>query len=186
MATDDTSVGGLAGRYASALLELAEANNELDRVADDLRGLKTVLDESEDLRRLIRNPVFTRDQQAGAMAAILAKAGVSDLSRRFVMVVAQNRRLFALPQIITAYLNVLAKRRGEVRADVTAAQELSEAQQGRLLESLRASVGSKVQVDVKVDPSLIGGMIVKVGSRMVDTSLRTKLQKLQLAMKGVG
>ena len=186
MATDDTSVGGLAGRYASALLELAEANNELDRVADDLRGLKTVLDESEDLQRLIRNPVFTRDQQASAMAAILDKAGVSDLSRRFVMVVAQNRRLFALPQIITAYLNVLAKRRGEVRADVTAAQELSEAQHGRLLDSLRSTVGTKVQVDVKVDPSLIGGMIVKVGSRMVDTSLRTKLQKLQLAMKGVG
>lgn len=179
-------MGGLAGRYASALLELAEANNALDKVADDLRGLKAAIDESEDLRRLLRDPVFTRDQQAGAMAAILDRAGVGDLTRRFVMVVARNRRLLALPRMIAAYLDVLAKRRGEARAEVTAAKALGDDQHDRLIDALRSAVGSKVRVEVKVDPGLIGGLIVKVGSRMVDTSLRTKLRKLQLAMKGVG
>lgn len=186
MAGEHSTVSGLAGRYASALLELAEDKQQLDSVAADLRGLKQLLDDSEDLRRLIRSPLYSREQQAKAMAAIIDKAGAGDLTRRFVMIVAQNRRLFALPQMIAAYLAELARRRGEVTAEVVAAKELSEAQRSKLTETLRRSVGAKVQVDVKVDPALIGGLIVRVGSRMVDSSLRTKLQKLQLAMKGVG
>lgn len=186
MAGEHSAVSGLAGRYASALLELAESKHELDSVAADLRGLQQLIDDSEDLRRLLRSPVYNREQQAKALAAILDKAGGGDLMRRFVLTVAQNRRLFALSQMITAYLAELAHRRGEVIAEVTAAQPLNDAQQSRLTETLRRSVGAKVQIDLKVDPALIGGLIVRVGSRMIDSSLRTKLQKLQLAMKGVG
>ncbi|MGF1611324.1 MAG: F0F1 ATP synthase subunit delta [Kiloniellales bacterium] len=186
MAGEHSAVSGLAGRYASALLELAEDKHELDSVAADLRGLQQLIDDSEDLRRLLRSPLYSREQQAKALSAIIVKAGVGDLTRRFVLIVAQNRRLFALPQMITAYLAELARRRGEVTAEVTAARPLSDAQQSKLTETLRRSVGAKVQVDLKVDPALIGGLVVRVGSRMIDSSLRTKLQKLQLAMKGVG
>ncbi len=186
MAGENTGLSSLAGRYALALLELAEENKELDRVAEDLRGLKGVIAESEDLRRLIRSPVFTRQQQGQAMAAVLDKAGVGNLTRRFVLLAAQNRRLFALGGMIEAYLAELARRRGEVTARVTSATALADDQHRALVEALRAEVGAKVKVDVEVDPSLIGGLIVRVGSRMIDTSLRSKLQRLQLAMKGAG
>lgn len=186
MARDESGLSGLAGRYALALLDLADEKKELDAVADDLRGLRTAIAESEDLRRLIRSPLFSREQQSRAMDSILDKAGTGELTRRFVLVVAENRRLFALPQMIGAYLAELARRRGEITAQVTSAIELSDEQRKTLVETLRGSVGAKVQVDVKVDPSLIGGLIVKVGSRMIDNSLRSKLQRLQFAMKGAG
>ncbi len=180
------SESGLAGRYALALLELAEEKKSLDAVADDLRGIKGLLDESEDLQRLIHSPRFGSDDQTKAMDAILDKAGVDDLTKRFVKVVVANRRLFALSDIISAYLSELARRRGEITAEVTAARELTDAQKDKLVESLKKAAGAKVQVDVKVDPALLGGLIVKVGSRMIDGSLKTKLAKLQVAMKGVG
>lgn len=176
----------MAGRYALALLELADEKKELDTVAGDLRNLKQILAESEDMRRLVSSPLYSREQQSNATAAILDKVGVSDLTRRFVLVVADNRRLFVLAQMIEAYLAELSRRRGEMTATVTSAQDLSESQQQALSEALKKSMGSQVQLDLTVDPSLIGGMIVKVGSRMIDSSLRSKLQRLQLAMKGVG
>jgi len=176
----------LGGRYALALLDLADEKKQLDQVAEDLRGLKALLEESDDLRRMVRSPIITREQQAAAVTAVAARLGVSDLTRRFVLVVAQNRRLFALDSMIDAYLAELARRRGEVQAEVIAARALSDAQLQALDETLRGIVGGKVDIDVAVDPSLIGGLIVKVGSRMIDNSLRTKLQRLQLAMKGVG
>jgi len=182
----DTSLSGLAGRYALALLDLADEDRSLDAVADDLRALRQMVGESEDLRRVLRSPMFSREQQATAVAAILEKAGLGETTRRFAQVLARNRRLFSLPQIIDVYLSELARRRGEVTAHVTSAVELSEAQRQALIESLASSIGGKVQVDVKVDDSLIGGLIVKVGSRMIDNSLRSKLQRLQLAMKGMG
>ena len=185
LAGESTIVGGLAGRYASALFELAENAKQLDAVAGELRGLKQVIADSEDLRRLIRSPIYDRDQQGAAMAAILDKAGVGDLTRRFVLVVAQNRRLFALPQMIDGYLAELAHRRGEVTAVVTAARALTKEQESALTDKLRKVVGAKVQVDLQVDPELLGGLVVRVGSRMVDSSLRSKLEKLQYAMKGV-
>ena len=120
------------------------------------------------------------------MAAILDKAGVGDLTRRFVLIVAGNRRLFALAEMIDAFLADLARRRGEVTAHVTSAAELSAEQRDALIDALKAKVGSKVKVEVEVDRSLIGGLIVKVGSRMIDSSLRGKLRRLQLVMKGVG
>ncbi|MEO3428156.1 F0F1 ATP synthase subunit delta [Pelagibius sp. CAU 1746] len=176
----------LAGRYASALLDLADEQKLLDQVADDLKALRSLIAESEDLRRLLDSPVFSREEQRKAMTALMERAGIGELTRRFVLVVADNHRLFALPAMIEAYLSELAQRRGEITAEVTAARNLSDAQQAALLEALRSAVGSKVQLDLKVDPALIGGLVVKVGSRMIDSSLRSKLQRLQLAMKGVG
>ena len=186
MAGADTSLSGLAGRYALALLDLADEDKTLDAVADDLRALRRMVEQSEDLRRLLRSPLISREEQAKALAAILEKAGSGETTRRFAQVLARNRRLFVLPQIIDAYLAELARRRGEVTAQVTSAVELSEGQRQALIDRLKATVGGKVQVDVTVDKGLIGGLIVKVGSRMIDNSLRSKLQRLQLAMKGVG
>jgi len=186
LAVEDIGLSGLPGRYALAMLDLADERNQLDPVAEDLRGLKAAIDGSDDLRRLIRSPLYTRDQQSRAMTAILDQAGVGDLTRRFVLLVARNRRLFALDRMIAAYLAELARRRGEVTAQVTSATTLNDEQQLTLLETLRREVGSKVQVEVEVDPSLIGGLIVRVGSRMIDNSIRSKLQRLQLVMKGTG
>jgi len=186
LAGEDTETGSLAGRYALALFELANEAQALDQVADDLKGVDGLLSESEDLQQLLRSPLYSRDQQARAMEAILTKAGVCDLTRRFIMVVAQNRRLFALSRMIGAFLSELARRRGEIRAEVTAAAPLNEAQEKALLDSLSKTFGGKVQLALQTDPSLLGGLVVKVGSRMIDTSIRTKLQRLQFAMKGVG
>jgi len=186
LAGEDTSTGSLAGRYALALFELADERQALDQVANDLKGVDTLLAESEDLQRLVRSPLYGREQQARAMDEILTRAGASDLTKRFVLVVAQNRRLFALPKMIRAFLAELARRRGEVRAEVTAAAPLNEAQEKALLDTLSKSVGGKIQLELKTDPSLLGGLVVRVGSRMIDTSLKTKLQRLQFAMKGVG
>ncbi len=186
LAREDTGLSGVAGRYALAMLELADEKKQLDAVADDLRGLLATIEESEDLRRLISSPLFTRAEQSKAMATILDRAGTGELTRRFVLLVADNRRLFALPRMIRAYLAELSRRRGEITAEVTSAVALDDSQHAALVEALRAKVGGKVQVEVKIDSSLIGGLIVRVGSRMIDNSLRSKLQRLQLAMKGVG
>lgn len=185
MAGEDRSVSGLAGRYVAALFDLADEQKALDQVAGDLTALRGLIDESADLRRLMGSPLYGRDQQVKAMGAVLAKAGVSDLTRKFVLVVAQNRRLFALRGMIEGFLAELARRRGEITAKVTVARPLTAEQEKRLEETLRGAVGGKVRIDTKIDESLIGGLIVQVGSRMVDGSLKTKLQKLQNAMKGV-
>ncbi len=184
MASQSGRVSGIAGRYASALYDLADEQKLLDEVADDLRSLRAMLAESEDLRRLVRSPVLKRDEQARALAAVAERAGFSQLTRNFIGVVARNRRLFALSGMIEGYLRILADRRGEVAARVSAARPLSEAQRAALTDALREVVGGKVTVDVDVDPSLLGGLIVQVGSRMFDSSLRSKLQRMQLAMKG--
>ncbi len=186
MAARGTGPGGLASRYAAALFELADEKKQLDVVAGDLSSLKQAIAASEDLRRLIRSPVLSRADQGRAMEALLEAARASDLVRRFVGLVAQNRRLFVLPEMINAYLSQLAERRGEVTAEVVSARPLSDAQRSAVAEALRKAVGGKVAVDAQVDPSLIGGLVVKVGSRLIDSSLRTKLHRLQLAMKGVG
>jgi F-type H+-transporting ATPase subunit delta len=185
LASETTGVSGLAARYAAALIDLADERRALDEVAADLRQLRAMLAASGDLARLIRSPVFSRDAQARAIAALAESAEFSSLIRDFLAVVARNRRLFAIPVIIEAFLAKLAARRGEVSAQVTAAQPLSEAQLATLNEQLRRSIGSRVSVDVRVEPGLIGGMIVKVGSRMVDGSIKSKLQRLQLAMKSI-
>lgn len=184
MAANSTGVTGVADRYATALFDLAGEKRALDQVANDLRALRAMIDESGDFRRLIVSPVLSREEQGRAVAAIAEKAGFSTLTKNFLGLVAQNRRLFAVPGMISAYLARLAEKRGEVTAEVLAAQPLSEAQLEALAKQLKKATGSKVAVDVKIDPALLGGLVVKVGSRMVDASLRSKLNRLQLALKG--
>ncbi|HTZ38008.1 MAG TPA: F0F1 ATP synthase subunit delta [Stellaceae bacterium] len=186
MAAESTGISGLAERYAAALFELADERHALDGVAGDLRELRAMLQQSADLMRLVRSPVLSRAEQGKAIEALAEKAALSKLSRDFLAVVARNRRLFAVPAMIEAYLEQLAARRGEVTAEVTAAQPLSAAQQEALGEQLRRVVGARVAVDLKVDPALLGGIVVKIGSRMVDGSLKGRLQRLQLNMRGVG
>ncbi len=186
VAAETTGLTGLAGRYAVALYELAEQAGALDAVADDLRSLRDLLAESPELRRLIASPVVQRDAQSRALLTVLERAGAGDLTRRFAGVVAANRRLFVLPAMIEAYLARLAEKRGIVVAKVTSAAQLSEAQVTRLTDNLKRSLGQKIVLDLAVDASLIGGLVVRVGSRLIDSSLKTKLMRLQLAMKGVG
>ncbi len=186
MASDTTGVTGLAGRYATALFELAEEQNALDLVAEDVRTLAALIDGNDELSRMVRSPVISRSAQGAAMDAILASAGASNLTRKFVGLTSANRHLFVLMDIINGYLMILAGRRGELTADVTSAQQLNDKQAQDLLDVLKRSVGGNVSLNTKVDPNLLGGLIVKVGSRMVDSSLNTKLQQLRLAMRGVG
>lgn len=183
MATN-TAVSEIANRYANALFELADEQGQLDNVANDLARLLAAIDDSTDLQRVVRSPVLNRDDQGNAMAAILGAMEVNDLTRRFIGLISENRRLFALTDMVNGYLDELARRRGEVTAEVTAAKALSETQVNTLQDSLQRALGGKVSITHAVDPALIGGMIVKVGSRMVDTSLRTQLNKMQIAMKG--
>jgi F-type H+-transporting ATPase subunit delta len=185
LASETTDVSGLAERYAVALFDLADERRALDIVAADLRLLREMLQGSGDFMRLIRSPILSREQQGKAVDALAEHAGLSPLVRDFLSVVGRNRRLFAVPAMIEAFLAKLAARRGEVTAQVTAARTLSEAQLGALSEQLHRNTGSKVTVDVQVDPGLIGGLVVKLGSRMVDGSIKSKLQRLQLAMKGI-
>ncbi len=185
MAAEAKGVSGLADRYAAALFDLADERKALDAVAGDLHSLRAMLRESADLRRLVRSPVLSREAQGKAVAALAETAQLSALTRNFLGLLAQNRRLFALSEMITGYLHRLAEARGEVTAHVVSAQELSPQQRDAVNEQLRKAVGRKVAVDIEVDPGLLGGLVVRVGSRMVDASLRSKLNRLQLAMKGV-
>jgi F-type H+-transporting ATPase subunit delta len=178
------NASGLAGRYALALFELAREQDGLDAVAADLGGLRAMLDESADLRRLIRSPVISREEQGRAIVALAERAGFHQLTRQFVGLLAHKRRLFVLPQIIAVYLEMLSEHKGEVRAELTSAVALSAAQLEAVKERLTASIGQTVTLATAVDPGLLGGLVVRVGSRMIDASLRTKLQRLELAMKG--
>jgi F-type H+-transporting ATPase subunit delta len=185
LASETTGVSGLAERYAAALFDLADERRILDEVANNLRELRAMLYASSEFLRLIRSPILSREQQAKAIGMVAERAGLSPLVRDFLAVVARNRRLFAVPAMVEAFLAKLAARRGEVTAEVFAAQPLSEAQLAALNEQLRRSIGSRVSVDVRVDPGLIGGLVLKLGSRMVDGSIKSKLQRLQLAMKSI-
>ena len=157
-----------------------------DRVAGDLRALRAMIADSDDLRRLLRHPLMSRAEQQKGVLAVAVHAQLSELTQRFLGVVAGNRRLFAVPKMIDAFLAKLSARRGEVVASVASAMPLSDAQRDGLVAALGKTVGASVAIDAVVDPSLLGGLVVKVGSRMVDSSLRTKLQQLKLVMKGVG
>lgn len=183
MAETEAGVSGVAQRYASALFEIAREENALDEVATDLEGFSGLLTSSEDLMRLVKSPIFSSEEQTRAIAAVLEKAGTGVLTANFIKVVASNRRLFALPDIIRAFRQMLAKERGEVTANVTSAEPLSAAQVKALSDALKESLGKDVTINQKVDESLIGGLVVQVGSRMVDTSLKTKLNALKFAMK---
>ncbi|MGV3632826.1 MAG: F0F1 ATP synthase subunit delta [Pseudorhodoplanes sp.] len=183
MASEQPIVAGVAGRYATALFELALEDKVLDKVRVDLDRFDEMIAESDDLRRLVRSPVFTSEVQVSALKPILAKAGIDGIAANFIKLVASNRRLFALPQIIKAFRALVAKHKGEVSASVTVAEQLSDAHLKSLKDALNTVTGKDVDLQVQVDPSIIGGLVVKLGSRMVDTSLRTKLNSIKTAMK---
>jgi F-type H+-transporting ATPase subunit delta len=186
VASDEPMMASMAGRYAAALFELAKDQRQLDQVERDLAALAQMLEESADLRRVVLSPVITTDDQAKAFNAILAKAGVAGLVGNFVNLIIRNRRLFALRDMIKAFRAFLARERGEVSADVTSAHPLTPEQMQALADTLRTSIGKNVRIDTRVDPNLLGGLVVKVGSRMIDSSLRTKLNNLKVVMRGIG
>ncbi len=177
---------GVAGRYASALFDLADNARSLDQVAQDLTTFRKFLAESTDLSRLISSPVIGRGLQGKALLAVLDAAGITGLTRNFIGTVANNGRARELPAMASAFLAELARRRGETTAQVTSAVPLSPAQVQQLSDALRSVLGgSKVSIDARVDTDILGGLVVKVGSRLFDSSIRSKLARLQLAMKGV-
>lgn len=186
MATDVAAASGVSGRYASALYELADEQGALDAVAGDLASLQKMIDGSDDFRRFIKSPVLSRKDQSKGIEAITEKAKLSPITRKFLGLVARNRRLFALPGMIKGFREILAEHRGQAAAEVVSAAPLSDSQRMSLTDQLKKSVGRSVDIVTKVDPSILGGLIVRVGSRMIDSSLRSKLQRLKLAMKGVG
>ena len=184
MTTSATS--GVAGRYASALFDLADNAKSLDQVAQDLISFRTMANESPELSRLLASPVVGREAQSKALLAVLDAAGITGLTRSFVGTVAANGRARELIAMATAFLAELANRRGETTASVTSAVPLSPQQLEQLSTALRSVLGgNKVSIDARVEPEILGGLVVKVGSRLFDSSIRSKLQRLQLAMKGV-
>jgi F-type H+-transporting ATPase subunit delta len=185
VAATQTIVSGMAGRYANALFELALEEHALDAVKADLERFDAIIEESPDLQRLVRSPVFTAEEQANALTAVLDRAGIGGLTAKFLKLVASNRRLFAVRQIIRDYRKLVHAHKGEVTAEVTVAEQPSETHLAAITEALKAATRKDVQVDVKVQPAIIGGLVVKVGSRMIDTSLRTKLNALKATMKEV-
>ncbi len=186
MAAEDPSVSGVSGRYATALFELARDQNSIDAVKADLDKFGAMLDESAELKRLVRSPVFSADAQARALAAVLERAGISGISANLLRVLTANRRLFAVADVIRAFRALVAKFKGETSAEVTVAEALSDKNLDALKAALQSVTGKEVALNVKVDPSIIGGLVVKLGSRMVDSSLRTKLNSIKHAMKEAG
>ena len=186
MAAEDPSVSGVSGRYATALFELARDEKSIDAVKGDLDRFAAILADSPELRRLVRSPVFSADVQAKALAAVLDKAGISGIPANFLKVLTVNRRLFAVSEVVRAFRALVAKFKGEATADVTVAETLNDRNLDALKAALKSVTGKDVALNVNVDPSIIGGLVVKLGSRMVDSSLRTKLNSIKHAMKEVG
>jgi F-type H+-transporting ATPase subunit delta len=179
-------LSGMAGRYARALFELALEEKAVDAVRADLDTFEELINGNRDLMRLVRSPVFTAEEQTRALAAVLEKAGIGGLTAKFLKVVAANRRLFAVRDIVKAYRALVARHKGEVSAEVTVAEELNDKYRDALAAALKSVTGKDVDLAVKVDPAIIGGMVVKLGSRMVDSSLRSKLNAIKHAMKEAG
>ncbi len=182
----DISVSGVSGRYATALFELARETGTIDQVGGHLDDFAEALADSDDLKRLVTSPVFGADQQIAALDALLPKMGIDGLAANVFKLMARNRRLFAVPGLIAAFKALVAADRGEATAEVTSAVALNDAQVADLKTALKTSVGKDVDLVQHVDPSILGGLVVKLGSRMIDTSLKTKLNSLKLRMKEVG
>lgn len=181
--TDESPVAGVAGRYAIALFDLARDEKKIDDVAKNLDAFDTLYKDSDDLRRLVKSPAFSAEEQSAAIGSILTKAGIGGLAANFIKLAAANRRLFALPDMIRAYRAKVRESKGIVPAEVRVAEKPSDAIVKEIETTLKEVAGSDVELDLRVDPSLIGGMVVKIGSRMVDASLKTKLNGIRLAMR---
>lgn len=180
----DSHLAGLAGRYATAVFELALEERALDSVTADIAALKDMLAGSSELLRLVRSPIFSREEQGRAMDAVLTRANAGNLTKKLVLLLAQKRRLFMLANVITAFEGLLARHRGEVAADVTSARALSADETAELKRVLKEKLGREPKLTTHVDPKLLGGLVLRVGSRMIDSSLRAKLDGLRAAMKG--
>lgn len=178
------NVSGLAGRYATALFELARESNTIDTVAASLKTVTAALDEGGDFAALVTNPLVGREAGAKAVTAVAKALGLDSITTNFLGVLAQNRRLAVLRDVVRDFGVLVSAHRGEVAAQVTAAQALTDDQVAQLKQKLKAGLGQEVVVDLRIDPSILGGLIVKVGSKMIDSSLKTKLDTLSLAMKG--
>lgn len=184
VASTDQTVSGVPGRYASALFELASDEKSTDVVGQQLQAFGAAIEASDDLKRLVRSPVFSSDDQLAAIEAVAAATGAKGAALNFLKLVARNRRLAALPEMINAYATLLSQSKGETAGEVISAEPLTPAQLKDLKAALKSSLGREVALSTKVDSSILGGLIVKVGSRMMDNSLKTKLQNLKIAMKG--
>jgi F-type H+-transporting ATPase subunit delta len=186
VAGEEPIVSGMAGRYATAVFELALEENTLDQVMADLDRFDALIAESPDLLRLVRSPVFGAEEQQKALAAVLDRAAISGLAVNFLRLVTANRRLFAVRDMIRALRVLVARHKGEVTAQVTVAESLADRHVAALKDALKSVTGKDVTLEVRVDVAIIGGLVVKIGSRMVDASLKTKLNSIKHAMKEVG
>ena len=186
MSGEEPIVSGMAGRYATALFELALENKAVDSVRSDLDRFDALVNDVADLDRLVRTPVYGADEQGRALTAVLEKAAIGGIAAKFLKLVTANRRLFAVREMIKGYRALVARHNGEVTAQVTVAEALNDAHRSAIQDALKSVTGKDVGLDVKVDPAIIGGLVVKLGSRMVDSSLRTKLNSIKHAMKEVG
>jgi F-type H+-transporting ATPase subunit delta len=186
VAGEEPIVSGMAGRYATALFELAREANSLDQVMADLDRFDALVAENPDLLRLVRSPVFSAEEQESALVAVLEHAGIVGSAANFLRLVTANRRLFAVRDMIRAFRTLVARHKGEVTAQVTVAERLGEKHLAALKDALNSVTGKDVALDIRVEPAIIGGLVVKIGSRMVDASLKTKLNSIKHAMKEVG
>ena len=183
MAGEETIVSGMAGRYAAALFDLAREANTIDAVKDELDRFDALVGESPELGRLVRSPVFSAEEQLRALTAVLERAGIGGLTEKFLKLVTSNRRLFAVRDMIKAFRELVADHKGEATAEVTVAEALKDEHVAALKSALKAVSGKDIDLSIKIDPAIIGGLVVKLGSRMVDSSLRTKLNAIRHAMK---
>jgi F-type H+-transporting ATPase subunit delta len=181
-----SETSAVSERYANALFDLAREQGSLDKTDKALTAFAAAMVQSADLDRLVRSPVFSAAEQSAGLAAVLNALGIAGLTHDFLLVLVRNRRLFVIGAIIRAFRERLARERGEVEAEVASAVQLSKAQEQALADVLRQTVGRTPKLNVRVDPALLGGLVVKVGSRMIDTSIRTKLNSLKVAMKEAG
>ena len=183
LAAEEPIVSGMAGRYATALFDLARESNAIDAVKADLERFDALVAESADLNRLVRSPVFSADEQLQALSAVLERAGIGGLAAKFLKLVTANRRLFAVRDMVKAFRELVADHKGEATAEVTVAEGLKDEHLDALRSALKAASGKNVDLAVRIDPAIIGGLVVKLGSRMVDSSLRTKLNAIRHAMR---
>ena len=181
---DKAHNSGIAVRYATAIFELAQEEKSVEALERDFASLKAMIDESPELARLVRAPVFPREDQAKGLNGVLHRMEAAPLTRRFVLMLASKRRLFVLADAMRAFEQMVAKLRGEVSASVTSARPLNDAEVSQLKQILKSKLGRDARLEAKVDPTLLGGLVVKVGSRMIDSSLRTKLNGIRAAMRG--
>ena len=177
---------GIAQRYATAVFDIAKEGKAIEALESDVAALEAAMTDSADLRTLLTSPLYSREEQSAAIAAIAKKMKLSDTTSNVLALLASKRRLFVMPQLLAVLQDMLAEERGEVTAEVTTAKKLTKAQADKLAKTLKAQVGKSITIKETVDESIIGGLIVKVGSKMIDTSIASKLNALQNTMKEVG